>query len=67
MPERSKFKKVLTAKIHDVNREIEKLDNYIETGKHVDYAVCYAKRNELQQRLQDLEELNQICVERNRY
>lgn len=67
MSERSKLKKTIIRQIADVTNEIEKIREFIETGKHVDYAVCYTRLQELQQHLFDLNELNQICVERNRY
>ena len=65
--ERNKFKKTLIGDIAKTEDEIEKLRNFIASGKNVDYATCYAKLQELQQRLLMLNELNQICVERNRY
>ena len=67
MSERCLLKKTLINKIADLEVEIEKLRNYIAIGKNVDYKVCYTRLSELQQRLQDLYELNQICVDRNRY
>ena len=56
-----------TFNIPKTEDEIEKLRNFIASGKNVDYATCYTKLQELQQRLLMLNELNQICVERNRY
>ena len=67
MSERSKLKKTLIKQIADVTNEIDKLREFIASGKNVDYAVCYTRLQELQHRLLDLNELNQICVERNRY
>ena len=67
MDERQKLKKTLLSKIDHLRNEIDKLDNYIATGSNVDYKVCYTRKNELQQRMQDLEEINAICVVRNRY
>ena len=67
MSERSKLKKTLINKIASVENEIDKLRKTIADGKNVDYAVCYTRLSELQQRLSDLNELNQICVDRNRY
>ena len=61
------LKKTLKGQIDRVSNDIVKLDEFIKNGKHVDYASCYAKLNELQSHLSDLEELNRICVERNRY
>ena len=67
MPERSKLKKTLINKIAHVENEIDKLREFIAEGKSVDYKTCYTRLSELQQRLQDLYELNKVCVERNRY
>ena len=67
MSERSKLKKTLINKIAFVENEIYKLKEFIANDKNVDYKVCYTRLYELQQRLQDLYELNRVCVERNRY
>ena len=67
MSERSKLKKTITRKIADVSDEIERLRKYIASGKNVDYKVCYTQLQQLQQRMMDLEEINRICVDRNRY
>lgn len=67
MSERSKLKKTLIDKIAHVENEIDEVREFIEKGKNVDYKVCYTRLSELQQRLQDLLTLNQICVDRNRY
>lgn len=67
MSERSKLKKTLIDKIAHVENEINELRDFIANGKNVDYKTCYTRLSELQQRLQDLLSLNQICVDRNRY
>ena len=67
MPERSLLKKTLNRLIEHVDEEIIKLKDYIVAGKNVDYKVCYTRLSELQQRMQDLEEINRVCADRNRY
>ena len=67
MSERSKLKKTIIDQIDYLEREIAKMKEYIDNGKNVDYKVCYTRLLGLQQCLQFINEINDVCVDRNRY
>ena len=63
----SKLKLAIEHKINVIVNEINKLEECIAKGKNVDYKVCYTRLSELQQRLQDINDIDAVCVARNRY
>lgn len=63
----SKLKLAIMRKINAIMVEINKLEEFIAKGQNVDYKVCYTRLSELQQRLQDINDIDAVCVERNRY
>lgn len=63
----SKLKLAIEHKINVIVNEINKLEEFIAKGKNVDYKVCYTRLSELQQRLQDINDIDAVCVARNRY
>lgn len=63
----SKLKLAIMRKINAIIVEKNKLEEFIATGKNVDYKVCYTRLQGLQQRLEDINEIDAVCVARNRY
>lgn len=63
----SKLKQAIEHKINAIVVEINQLKDYISKGKNVDYAVCYMRLQCLHERLQDINEIDAVCVSRNRY
>lgn len=64
---RGLLKRVMLEQKAMITREINKLEEYIRVGNNIDFKVCYTKLTCLHNQLNDIEELIQICKERNKF
>lgn len=64
---RGLLKRTLAKKLAYLEEEIEKIEKSIREDKNCDYKVCFTKLGCLQHNLSDINDLINICIDRNKF